>query len=455
MPDVALLLIVTLHMKATSDLRIFSVLTVSLVLWLIQKWLPGQQMMFFVHQLLSFPISQSLKPSISFFDTSYLLIIWVISFAIIASRLHSSLWQGGVLRMAIFKLIGWCSGVPVVHAHDPKVMESVLRASNNKGYGLELFAACSAWAPIRSLESIDGPEWRAAHTRMKDLIRFLPHADELQRISTITLDRLLSSQRVFDAPAIVRYTLESLILYVFDRPWEPAFELFIEASWGWRKQIALKGPAGDGLKARAMDLLVSLIHSRPDLWALHGDDWRKPEFYSLIAQPLLISPSINVTDIAVSLARHPTLSIEAAIRRSHPFPVLERFLEADLHSKTLAGEAVFIPAGTQVLAFLDTKGWADCDWEWGVFGSGVRQCTGRLQAMALLRPLANAIQQQAKGNRQIEQAEIRPEAGHLYSGRNNDNTVSVRTDVWFAWYLICAVGRAWTQGSNTRKGHAV
>ena len=64
-------------------------------------------------------------------------------------------------------------------------------------------------------------------------------------------------------------------------------------------------------------------------------EWKKPEYYSALMQPFIISPMINVSDIAVSVQNNLpvyehmnkdiNLFIDHCIQISHPFPMLERY----------------------------------------------------------------------------------------------------------------------------------
>ena len=82
---------------------------------------------------------------------------------------------------------------------------------------------------------------------------------------------------------------------------------------------------------------------------------------------MLISPAINVGDIAVAMKTHPELGLEAAMRQMHPFPIFERFVEKDV---VLKGRVV-VRGGTQVMMF--TSDFKDAKVPWSVFGSGPRQ----------------------------------------------------------------------------------
>lgn len=59
-------------------------------------------------------------------------------------------------NMLIFNVYGWYSGTRVVQITDPDLATLVLKNSNDKGKGLEMFMSAPAWLPVLSLESIDG-----------------------------------------------------------------------------------------------------------------------------------------------------------------------------------------------------------------------------------------------------------------------------------------------------------
>ena len=161
-----------------------------------------------------------------------------------------------------------------------------------QGEGLESAIACPAWAPILSLESVDGELWRGLRTDFDALMRQLPPAAALQvrrggRGASLSLpalpmparcsgalsprqrslgaelalsspccrraqvlplvswlhacmqaaaerrlDELVASGRDIDADAIVRWSLGTFIEYLFGiREWRPEFEALVAASW--------------------------------------------------------------------------------------------------------------------------------------------------------------------------------------------------------------------------------
>ena len=67
------------------------------------------------------------------------------------------------------------------------------------------------------------------------------------------------------------------------------------------------------VRSQAIEALLTLLEGR-QLWGIHGANWRQPRFYSLLMQPFLLSPAINIGDICVAFKTHPSLSPEEAMR---------------------------------------------------------------------------------------------------------------------------------------------
>ena len=220
---------------------------------------------------------------------------------------------------------------------------------------------------------------------------------------------------VIDADAIARLSLSVFIEYLFKRDWEPRFDVLLAASWEWRKEIAVRGRANPGVKKAAVELVVDDLIRNSHLWELFGEKWREPRYYSLIMQPFLVSPAINVGDIAVAMKRYPDLALEPAMRRMHPFPIFERYVDQDVVVKG----KVAVRAKTQVIMF--TSDISGSKHLWPAFGSGPRACAGTSMALGLL----NAIHGKMLGRPGFE-----PERGHKFSGRNNDGVTSF-AEVWY------------------------
>ena len=108
-----------------------------------------------------------------------------------------------------------------------------------------------------------------------------------------------SDARVVDAGAAARLSLAVFVEYVFGREWDVSFEPLVAASWGGARRSRFEGvripPETRGCRRRAR---LAAIH--PKLWALHGRIG-PTRYFSLILQPFIISPAINVGDIAVAM----------------------------------------------------------------------------------------------------------------------------------------------------------
>jgi hypothetical protein len=158
--------------------------------------------------------------------------------------------------------------------------------------------------------------------------------------------------------------------------------------------------------------LINLINRSP-YHHLFGDAWSTPECYSIIMQPFILSPMINVTDIAVTAYRHPDMSIHELIHYYHPFPIMERYVEKDIVALDSTDPSVLINANTQVFIPLETIGKLVKYTRnlWTPFGIGPRKCQGSQYALALLTELILHCK---------DNPNFMPEKNHKYSGRNND-----------------------------------
>lgn len=335
----------------------------------------------------------------------------------------STLLKMAVAR-AVFAVGSVYRGVRFEAVTDAATAMLVLKQSTVKGIGLEREVAVPAWAPVLSLESVDGELWVELRARFGQLLAVLPPLTQLQERFRDHARTLVASGAVVDAEAVATLTCRSFVEFLFGVEWVPATHaVLVAASWEWRREIALRGRADPEVKREAVRVLVEeLLPACPRLWALFGERWRRPEFYSVIMQPFIISPCINVGDIAVALQTHPTLSAEDAIRRMHPFPILERYVAADVRCPRSG--SVLVRGGSQVVMFT-----SDFEGSWPVFGAGDRSCAG----MHIALPLIRALQAELVGT-----PSFRPEEGHRYSGRNNDDKMSPAE----LWYLLRTVARA-------------
>jgi hypothetical protein len=175
---------------------------------------------------------------------------------------------------------------------------------------------------------------------------------------------------------------------------------------------------------------------------------------SVFAQPFILSPQINVSDIMVAvfsfLRADPVMyeivrkkAIEGdyaylnavimeSIRLKHPFPILERELCTEM---SLEGKSY--PIGTQVFLIMDQfiqgtafnpQAWLDSDlkhpFEGLIFGAGKRMCLGKTLAKHLMVELLKSMLIL------IPDIKIQPGLGHSYSGRDNDSNTSFRQSLY-------------------------
>jgi hypothetical protein len=188
-------------------------------------------------------------------------------------------------------------------------------------------------------------------------------------------------------------------------------------------QIAVRGKANAEVKRRAVDLVVNdLLRNCDRLWSVFGDRWEMPQYWSLVMQPILLSPAINAGDIAVALKYMPGKNLDEAMRAMHPFPILERWVDRDIvHPRT---SKLAVRKNSQVIMF--TSDFRGSAYPWAVFGVGPRQCAGTQLAMAYLKALKEELADHADAKGRFV-----PEKGHRYSGRNNDGTSSVAEVMYF------------------------
>lgn len=329
------------------------------------------------------------------------------------------------VRKACFVVFGWERGVRMQNVTDGETAVAVLRASDVKGDALERHIATPAWAPVISLESVDGPLYRRMIGDLHTLQAALPPPSAMAAIARRLVEEAAEAGGEVDAEAVARLTVSAFAEYVFGLTWSDDLQVLVDASWEWRREIAVRGRADPAVKAAALALVLRLVRAAPRLHAVFGERWAEAEYLSLLMQPYLLSPTINVGDIAVAMRRHPELSVEEAIREMHPFPILERFCAADV---LLSDGRLVVRAGTQVIMF--TNDFRGPTSELPPFGAGARACAGTSLALALLRPMHATLRRHAA---------FAPEKGHRYSGRNNDGAASWAESAYFVRTVLPVV----------------
>ena len=390
--------------------------------------------------------------------------------------------EGFNVRTEFFRICSRLQGHPVsILKSNPTACNRILASSNTKGHGIELMVACPAWAPIYSIESVDGEAWEWLSTHFSELYNKLGWESRISSLTRTHVTRFADRMRsnanfVLDAEQISRLTANILFDLVFLRYMSPCEEdLFYRASIEWRKELAVKGVGSKAVKNEFWALLGELLEASP-----YADDMKQYQdkrnlFLSLFAQPLIISPQINFSDIMAAvfgfLRQDPALyakALEAAnscdieylrnvcfesIRLKHPFPILERELSSDIEV-----DGTSIKSGTQVYITYDDF---DQDqtfdperWQSGkknpyrhmLFGSGKRMCRGKNLAQEILGEMLRGLLLE------IPDAKIKPSENHLFSGRDNDNKDSLTTILYQIRIFFKLIWRSIRVGNQTRKG---
>lgn len=397
---------------------------------------------------------------------------------------HSSLrYGGGVndLRTGFLKLCGRLQKKEVVIVNaDPKKVSEILLASDTKGTFIEHLIATPAWRPILSTESVDGPVWEELSEKFKIIMARLRWRERLSPICerhTKDLQRKMEEfpDAQINAEEISLLSLRILFELLFETQISKEDEaIFYRASLEWRKEIAMKGQGNPIGKKAFWDRLLEIVQQSRFKDDLAFDS--NPEFWlSAFAQPFLISPQINISDIMVAtfhfLRLDPSALTQAqrwasegdkaklgailleAIRLKHPFPILEREVRA---GSRIGGIA--LQAKTQFFVLLDQfqqdSAFKPERWLPGApenpyhalpFGAGPRMCIGKPIAMEILTHVLKVF----LTDYPLEK--IQPQQGHLYSGRNNDKNAGFKETVYQLKTVLKGLWRSWRLGHQAEK----
>jgi len=286
-----------------------------------------------------------------------------------------------------------------------------------KGNFIEYQIATPAWKPIISLESVDNEKWIEVKKNFLTFTNILNVDNKINLISNYVEDytnNYLISNHIIDSILISKIIVKSFCKFIFDIEINPNdLEILYQASIEWRKEIAIKGKGDIKIKLDAIKIILNYITNNNKIYLIFNEDWKKPEYYSVILQPFIISPMINISDIMVSLQLLLSNSfvsitepitdelINKIIYSYHPFPILERF-------DPISNTQYFIPLDQ----LTKSNEYSDL-YKNLVFGSGPRKCNGQLYAYVILKKLTNIYFLNIK--------KFNPILNHKYSGRNNDN----------------------------------
>lgn len=334
---------------------------------------------------------------------------------------------------------------------DPQSCARVLASSDRKGTFVEHLFAIPAWRPIYSVESEDGKKWEQLSQQCAQVLANLPWKERLQpALDKNILCLVRRSEKdpdfILDSEILSRLTLQTLFEVLFQESLSQQDEdLFFRASIEWRKEIAVKGKAKSEIKEAFSRRFLEILQASEYKLGFEKNSSDQIIFLSVFAQPFILSPQINISDILVAVwdfirkgGLHDRAYLEAqkdssylnglimeSIRLRHPFPVLERELTRDLQIK-----GVPYKSGTQVLILFDEfkqdQDFKPERWEkksdnpyFGMpFGSGKRMCLGSALATALLQGILKSLLLS------FPQTKVQPDRGHQYSGRHNDSSRS-------------------------------
>lgn len=350
-----------------------------------------------------------------------------------------------------------------------KEIKKILKLTD-KGHIIEELFASPAWDPILSVESTNGTTWETLKKNLMKFIEFIPSKEKLREISEIEKNYLLKNKIILDSKLISKYTLKIFLKWLFCENYldmeqekenqsenqksinngienidsektsdsegtfkhkinskisengkfidefsfinkfltEEFLDEMYKSSLEYRKEIAIKGKGDQALKKFAVDSIVKILKASKYANLLQ---WEKPECYSILMQPFIISPMINMSDIAVLLEKNSHkysknnfdsffCYLDYCLYSDHPFPILERY---EKESNT----QYFIDLRT-LQNFVDEK-------EGNIlnFGLGIRGCLGRFYAKEFIKGFFEDFI--------TEKDLFKPKEGHLYSGRDNDN----------------------------------
>jgi len=330
-------------------------------------------------------------------------------------------------------------------SRDLKEIKACLKGSD-KGHIIEELFAMPAWYPILSVESVNGKTWEVVKANLMKFKEYIPNNKKIGLIAKKEAQELLKKKEIIDSKLISKMTFKIFMKWLFcenNRPiiseenekinanedeknkiltFENTFkeddfdfinqfitEEYLENmfDWGiqWRKEIALKEKGCLIKKVEAINSIINILKQSKfkDLF-----DWDNPECFSFIMQPFVVSPMINISDIAVSLKNQmKDLDkydeflgyLDHCLFEEHPFPLIERYIEE-------TNTQFFVDLRDMKKHFEEKEAAKVLN-----FGLGIRGCLGKYYAKEFIKNFFEDM---------LKEEFFRPLEGHLYSGRNND-----------------------------------
>ena len=301
-----------------------------------------------------------------------------------------------------------------------------------KGKFIEYYVATPAWKPIISLESCDNEEWINVKNNFIFFISQLKEDNQLlyQNIDK-NLQIYIKENKIIDSCIISKIVClgfcEFLFNYILS---EYELEILYQSSLEWRKEIALKGKGNYSTKLNALNIILKLIKKTEKIHNIFKDKWVNPEYYSVIMQPFIISPMINIPDIMVNyqvLINKKKIQINEKITQYlidkiiysyHPFPILERY---DVINNT----QYFIPLDS----LINYENY-DNNTRMLSFGYGPRKCVGSQYTYKIMEILLFQYQK--------NMCLFDPIKNHKYSGRINDK-FNLYESLYMLYELFCII----------------
>jgi hypothetical protein len=359
---------------------------------------------------------------------------------------------------------------------DPKFCARVLQSSHKKGTFIESLVALPAWSPILSLESVDGKKWQQLtklFRRVYAAVAWEELIPSLVRQQVWELRPQAASDGI-DGECIAKLVVRVFYRAIFSEQISARQEqLYYSASLEWRKEVAMKQKGDKQIKKKFLADITKTIESSLLFSEAAGFE-QGIDMLSVVAQPFILSPQINFSDIFAALflqikddSLQQKLLIEAAksgdhrcltyfvfetMRICHPFPILERELTEDI-----TYEGKIFEKGSQVLVLLDEfcheRDFSVLRWQQKdyyskysllLFGSGKRVCPGKNSAIIFMTHLL------AELVKKFPLSTLKTYKNHLYSGRDNDHKDSLAMTVYQARVAIRVLVKSFLLGVNIK-----
>jgi hypothetical protein len=352
------------------------------------------------------------------------------------------MFRGFSVRKVCLGILAFLQGTRCIWITNAKHAKLVLQASANKGHFIEEHIAMPAWAPILSLESTNGEQHRRLNEKFHIFTRLLPRVQDLAMISERLTSELIGQKEdacgLICSKDIVCLTSRIFVTWLFGEEECIKFnaqkqDILYFACEEWRKQLAMKDAGCMQMKHDGVEIIIEMLE-RSEQYSLICDarHYDNAEVYSVVMQPFIISPMINISDICVAWfdSKHKlpctNNDIMRCISQQHPFPILERFIEYNLYDPI--NNELIVPAFTQVFIPLDenSNNKSECSSEkengaqnirnsnWIAFGAGERRCGGTIYALNVLRPMLCQLE--------LARPIVHARVGHAWSGRHNDSS---------------------------------